>query len=223
MPWMVALVGVPLMALSCSRIMSTSLEEHSCWISATFLLISSMATSMGLSTSGYLLVSIVLRLHCSSTPPCFLPDMVNGISNTKRRMLWLFSKSVFRSTSSFSSRTVRMRLVRSFTSDGKAVFCDGGWRPDEMRIALHEEVEQVRCVAANGAQLGVTTLQDLVAEGRAHVSTPFKERAGKLEGEEDRRGGQASLCSIALQHRSAASLCSIALQQVNRRAGRRTL
>lgn len=53
---------------------------------------------------GYLLVSIVLRLHCSSTPPCFLPDMVKGISNTKRRMLWLFSKSVFLSTSSFSSR-----------------------------------------------------------------------------------------------------------------------
>lgn len=51
-----------------------------------------------------LLVSIVLRLHCSSTPPCFLPDTVKGISNTNRRMLWLLSKSVFLSTSSFSSR-----------------------------------------------------------------------------------------------------------------------
>lgn len=34
-------------SLSCSLIMSTSAEEHSCRSSATFLLISSMATSMG--------------------------------------------------------------------------------------------------------------------------------------------------------------------------------
>lgn len=56
-----------------------------------------------------------------------------------------------------------------------------------VKVALHEEVEQMGCIAANGAQLGVTTLQDLVAESSTHVSPPFKECAGKLEGEEDRQ------------------------------------
>lgn len=52
----------------------------------------------------YALVSTVLLLHCSSTPPCFLPDSVYGVSNTKRLMLWHFSKSVFFSGASFSSK-----------------------------------------------------------------------------------------------------------------------
>lgn len=52
----------------------------------------------------HLLVRTVLRLHCSATPPCFLPDSVKGVSKTKRLMLWCISKSVFRSSISFSSK-----------------------------------------------------------------------------------------------------------------------
>lgn len=36
-------------------------------------------------------------------------------------------------------------------------------------------------IAANRAQFGVTTLQDLVAERGAHVGAAFKKRAGKLK------------------------------------------
>lgn len=56
-----------------------------------------------------------------------------------------------------------------------------------VKVALHEEVEQMGCIAADGAQLGVTTLQDLIAESGTHVSAPFKKCAGKLEGEEDKQ------------------------------------
>lgn len=51
-----------------------------------------------------LLVSMVRLLHCSSTSPCFFPDRVNGVSNTKRLMLWCLSKSVLFSCCSFSSK-----------------------------------------------------------------------------------------------------------------------
>lgn len=51
-----------------------------------------------------ILVRMVRLLHCSSTPPCFFPDNVKGVSNTKRLMLWCISKSVFRSSASFSSK-----------------------------------------------------------------------------------------------------------------------
>ena len=68
--------------------------------------------------------------------------------------------------------------------------------PDErlascvVKVALHQEVEEVGCVAANGTQLGVTTLQDFVAESGTHVGTPFEKRAGKLEGK--RKTGRSS-------------------------------
>lgn len=50
------------------------------------------------------LVRMVRLLHCSSTPPCFFPDSVKGVSKTKRLMLWCISKSVLRSSASFSSK-----------------------------------------------------------------------------------------------------------------------
>lgn len=56
-----------------------------------------------------------------------------------------------------------------------------------VKVALHEEVQQMGCITANGAQLGVTTLQNLIAESSTHVSTPLKKCAGKLEGEEDKQ------------------------------------
>lgn len=41
-------------------------------------------------------------------------------------------------------------------------------------------------IAADGAQLGVTALQDLVAERSTHVGSAFEERAGELEVEGDK-------------------------------------
>lgn len=49
-----------------------------------------------------------------------------------------------------------------------------------VEVALHEEVKQMSGVAADGAQFGVTALQDLVTEGRAHIRTTLEKRAGKL-------------------------------------------
>lgn len=49
-----------------------------------------------------------------------------------------------------------------------------------VEVALHEEVKQMSGVAADGAQFGVTALQDLITEGRAHIRTPLEKRAGKL-------------------------------------------
>lgn len=55
-----------------------------------------------------------------------------------------------------------------------------------VKVALHEEVEQMGGIAADGAQLGVTALQDLVAERSTHVGSAFEERAGELEVEGDK-------------------------------------
>lgn len=80
-------------------------------------------------------------------------------------------------------------------------------RPDKglatcvVKVALHEEVQQMGCIAANGAQLGVTTLQDLIAKRGTHVSTPFKECAGKLEGEEDEKSHQLLWKAEAMTNR----------------------
>ena len=49
-----------------------------------------------------------------------------------------------------------------------------------VEVALHEEVEQLCAVAADGAQLGVAALQRLVAQRRAHVRAAVEERAREL-------------------------------------------
>lgn len=54
-------------------------------------------------------------------------------------------------------------------------------------VALHEEVEKMGGITADGAQLGVAALEDLVAEGGTHVSAAFEKRAGKLRREGKRR------------------------------------
>lgn len=59
-----------------------------------------------------------------------------------------------------------------------------------VEVALHEEVEEMGGIAADGAQLGVAALEDLVAEGGAHVGAAFEERAGKLQRE---GGGEREL------------------------------
>lgn len=49
-----------------------------------------------------------------------------------------------------------------------------------VEVALHEEVEQVSGVAADGAQLGVAALEGFVAQRGAHVSPAVEEGAGEL-------------------------------------------
>lgn len=56
-----------------------------------------------------------------------------------------------------------------------------------VKVALHEEVQQMGCIAANGAQLGVAALQDLTAESGTHVSAALKKCARELQGEEERQ------------------------------------
>lgn len=50
-----------------------------------------------------------------------------------------------------------------------------------IEVALHEKVEKMGGITADGAQFGVAALEDLVAEGSTHVGAAFKKRAGKLQ------------------------------------------
>lgn len=50
-----------------------------------------------------------------------------------------------------------------------------------VEVTLHEEVEEMSSVTTDGAEFGVTAFQDLVTEGRTHVCTTLKKRAGKLQ------------------------------------------
>lgn len=74
-----------------------------------------------------------------------------------------------------------------------------------VEVALHEEVEEMGSIAADGAQLGVAALEDLVAEGGAHVSAAFEERAGKLQ-----REGENYSSATRAGRRGAADYCSAA-------------
>lgn len=58
---------------------------------------------------------------------------------------------------------------------------DKGLAPGVVKVAFHEEVEEMGGVAADGAQLGVAALEDLVAQGGAHVGPAIEEGAGELE------------------------------------------
>lgn len=68
---------------------------------------------------------------------------------------------------------------------------DEGLATSVVKVALHEKIEQMGCVAANGAQLGVATFQYLIAESSTHVCTPFKKRARELSGQEDKNQSAA--------------------------------
>lgn len=50
-----------------------------------------------------------------------------------------------------------------------------------VKVALHQEVEEVGGVTADGAQFGVTAFEDLVTERGAHVGPAIEEGAGELE------------------------------------------
>lgn len=61
------------------------------------------------------------------------------------------------------------------------VRADEGFASGVVEVALHQEVEEMSRVAADGAQFGVTALQDLVAERRTHVRTTLEKRTWKLD------------------------------------------
>lgn len=66
-----------------------------------------------------------------------------------------------------------------------------------VKVTLHEEIEEVRCVAANGAQLGVAALKDFVAQGGTHVGTAVEEGAGELERQRtEKEHVKSRLCQI---------------------------
>lgn len=50
-----------------------------------------------------------------------------------------------------------------------------------VKVAFHEEVEKMGSVAANGAKLGVTALEDFVAQRGAHVGPAIEECIGELQ------------------------------------------
>lgn len=61
------------------------------------------------------------------------------------------------------------------------VCADEGFASSVVEVALHQEVEQMSRVAADGAQFGVTALQNLVAERRTHIRTALEKRTWKLD------------------------------------------
>jgi len=62
-----------------------------------------------------------------------------------------------------------------------------------VEVALHEEVEQMCGVAADGAQLGVAALEDFITERGTHVGPAVKEGAGELEDTRGETGGNTGI------------------------------
>lgn len=60
------------------------------------------------------------------------------------------------------------------------VCADEGFATSVVEVALHQEVEQMSRVAADGAQFGVTALQNLIAERCTHIRTALEKRTWKL-------------------------------------------
>lgn len=65
------------------------------------------------------------------------------------------------------------------------VRADEGSASSVVEVALHQEVEQMSRVAADGAQFGVTALQDLIAERCTHIRTALEKRTRKLHTQEN--------------------------------------
>lgn len=56
-----------------------------------------------------------------------------------------------------------------------------GFTTRVVEIAFHKKVEKVGSIATDGAQLGVTALENFVAERGTHVGPAIKEGARELE------------------------------------------
>lgn len=52
-----------------------------------------------------------------------------------------------------------------------------------VKITLHEKVKQMSSIGADGAEFGVTTLQDLITEGRTHICTALEKCTRELRRE----------------------------------------
>lgn len=50
-----------------------------------------------------------------------------------------------------------------------------------VKVAFHEEVEKMGSIAADRAQLGVTALEDFIAQRGTHVGPAVEEGTGELE------------------------------------------
>ena len=53
---------------------------------------------------------------------------------------------------------------------------DKGLLSSVVEVVPHQEVEQLGGLVSDGAQFGVTELQNLIAQCSTHVSSPFIER-----------------------------------------------
>ena len=53
---------------------------------------------------------------------------------------------------------------------------DKGLLASVVKVVPHQEVQQLGGLGADGAQLGVAALEDLVAQGCTHVRSPLVER-----------------------------------------------
>lgn len=60
-----------------------------------------------------------------------------------------------------------------------------------VKVAFHEEVEKMGGIAPDRAQLGVTALEDFIAQGGTHVGSSVKEGTGELEGTWEETGCRA--------------------------------
>lgn len=69
---------------------------------------------------------------------------------------------------------------------------DKGLFPRVVEVVPHQEVEQLRRVRPDGAQLGVTALEHLIAQRGAHVCSPLVERRGELEQNTGRQASEVS-------------------------------
>ncbi len=64
------------------------------------------------------------------------------------------------------------------------VCADKGLPAIVLKVALHEEIEQVGSITAYGAQFGITALQDLIAKTGTHIRPSIKKCTGKLRKKE---------------------------------------
>lgn len=87
------------------------------------------------------------------------------------------------------------------------VCSDEGLASRVVKVAFHEEVEEMGGVAADGAQLGVAALEDFIAQRGAHVGPAIEEGARELEREREReRGSNAGFRKDDIQDKMSLSL-----------------
>lgn len=62
---------------------------------------------------------------------------------------------------------------------------DKGLLSSVVEVIPHQEVQQLGGLGSDGAQFGVTALENLIAQSSTHVSSPFIERGGELDGTQE--------------------------------------